>query len=137
METQKEFVPYIESLALKELGFDKPCFGYYYLGCLVQDYTENQNYSTLLDCLAPTFSQAFKFFREKYNLYPEVRVQDNIRLGEQEYYWMIFGGYKTMEGNSWIRCLKDSNVMFKTYEEAELECLKELIKTVKNERLKN
>lgn len=26
---QKEFIPYEQALALKELGFDKPCFGYY------------------------------------------------------------------------------------------------------------
>ena len=25
----KEFFPYEEALALKELGFDEPCFGYY------------------------------------------------------------------------------------------------------------
>ena len=25
----KEFVPYEQSLQLKELGFDEPCFGFY------------------------------------------------------------------------------------------------------------
>ena len=25
----KEFIPYEQALALKELGFDEPCFGYY------------------------------------------------------------------------------------------------------------
>jgi hypothetical protein len=29
MEELKEFVPYQESLELKKLGFDEPCFGYY------------------------------------------------------------------------------------------------------------
>ena len=27
---EKEFIPYEQALALKELGFDEPCFGYYY-----------------------------------------------------------------------------------------------------------
>ena len=25
----KEFIPYEQALALKELGFDEPCFGHY------------------------------------------------------------------------------------------------------------
>jgi len=35
----KEFAPYEPSLALKELGFDEPCFGYYnYNGTHFFDY---------------------------------------------------------------------------------------------------
>lgn len=26
---EKEFVPYAQSLQLRELGFDEPCFGFY------------------------------------------------------------------------------------------------------------
>ena len=74
---EKEFIPYEQALALKELGFDEPCFGYYIGGDW--DYDEYDmtlqfeidfskgNY--LLDdkkCTAPTFSQAFRWFRERY-----------------------------------------------------------------------
>ena len=35
----KEFIPYDQALALKELGFDEPCFGYYnYNGTHFFDY---------------------------------------------------------------------------------------------------
>ena len=27
---ENEFIPYEQALALKELGFDEPCIGYYY-----------------------------------------------------------------------------------------------------------
>jgi hypothetical protein len=74
-----------------------------------------------------------RWFREKYNLYCEIKVEDYVKLGEQKYYWIIFGTYKSLEGNPWIRCIKDSNgVMSNTYEEAELACLIKLIEIVKN-----
>ncbi len=74
---EKEFVPYQPSLDMKELGFDEPCFGEYrqwngsvpYLK-LYQDVdgcsTDPADYEYTSDCIAPTFSQAFRWFREKY-----------------------------------------------------------------------
>ena len=35
---EKEFVPYEESLALKELGFNEPCFGYFIAGQLSEPF---------------------------------------------------------------------------------------------------
>lgn len=136
---KKEFIPCEEALALIELGFNKMCFGKYQLNSntfgirlvLLQDEDDDELYEDFVP--APTCSQAFRWFREKHNLYAEVKVEDSIRLGEQRYYWLIFGAYKSLEGNSWIRCIKNSNeVMFITYEEAELACLKKLIEIVKN-----
>ena len=71
------FLPYAESLELKELGFDEPCFGYYDLDGLQISthhwYPENKNSSFPLPhttnnpkISAPIFSQSFKFFRDKY-----------------------------------------------------------------------
>jgi hypothetical protein len=64
----KEFVPYEESLALKELGFDEPCFGYYGEN---QELIWKSGYApwvnserNLVDnhfATAPTFSQAFRW----------------------------------------------------------------------------
>ena len=57
----KEFVPYEQALALKELGFDEPCFGYYDEG--------GNLYTEMVEVLkAPLYQQAFRFFREKHNV---------------------------------------------------------------------
>lgn len=67
---EKEFIPYEQALALKELGFDEPCFGTWdrpdklWIGHVLGiDYTPDDT------ILAPTFSQVFRFFREKYLLF--------------------------------------------------------------------
>lgn len=72
MNLEKEFVPYNESLELKALGFDEPCFGEYrqwdgnepWLQ-LYQDLdgcsTDPADYEYTLEAKAPTFSQAFRF----------------------------------------------------------------------------
>lgn len=117
----KEFVPYEESLALKELGFDEPCFGEYrqWDGSrpwlqLYQDLdgcsTDPADYEYTCECKAPTFSQAFRFFREKYNLHYEIEYNGHKYLG------YVSG----MTAN-----------IFLTYEEAELACLRRLIQIVK------
>lgn len=140
---EKEFVPYEQALALKELGFDDKCFTFYELNDFnIQKkssfgmYGEITNYGlSKSDILAPLYQQAFRWFREKHNLWVEVKVEDSVSLGQQKYYWSIFGEYKTLEGTSMIMCVTDSDVLgkeFDTYEEAELECLKKLIEICKN-----
>jgi hypothetical protein len=135
---KEEFIPYEQALALKELGFDEPCFKVYdNMGFLQEESVMNTceiECDCILErCLAPLYQQAFRWFREKYNLYSEIKVEDNVMLGEQKYYWLIFGEYRTLEITSWIRCLKDSNgIRYNTYEEAELACLGKLINIVKD-----
>lgn len=111
---EKEFVPHQESLELKELGFDEPCFGYHLcknsaLGVYLEITTEWIDlfpYDSS-SCKAPTYSQAFRFFREKYDLFISIVHYEN--------------GYS-------INDLR----RFETYEKAELECLRKLIELVKN-----
>ncbi len=72
----KEFVPYEPSLALKELGFDEPCFGTYLSSFqsnwkvyelilemgMNEEFEDNRNVYLLEGaCSAPTFSQAINF----------------------------------------------------------------------------
>jgi hypothetical protein len=74
----KEFIPYEEALALKELGFEEPCLRYYVPR---EEYSDKSityvldwdgiNYTK--DCKAPLYQQAFRWFREKYNLCGYVR----------------------------------------------------------------
>jgi hypothetical protein len=103
----KEFVPYQESLELKALGFDEPCFAYRAEGAEVMiKYIPNCVIS------APTFSQAFRWFRENHNVHSSPKRYDETK------WWVEWG--------TW------TSPVFETYEEAELAWLNKLIEIVKN-----
>jgi hypothetical protein len=127
---QKEFVPYEVTLKMKELGFDEPCFGWY----------ENNELVTLLDCThpedriefikveeiskrisAPTLSQSFKFFREKYKL--SVLIHDCL----DDYIGEIVEWTLTED-----KIIHEVPNRIKTYEEAELACLEKLMQIVEH-----
>ncbi len=117
-----EFIPYEQALALKELGFNEWCFGYY-------DNSERFYFLDVIKSsipstysLAPLYQQVFRWFREKYKL-------DS---------WV----YKSRDYAYFYSILKDSrylspSIEFTSYEEAELECLVKLIDIVKKQNLKN
>ena len=67
---EKEFVPYQESLELKELGFDEPCIAIYeFKKLFVGEFKNSMSFELCKKTEtfpAPTFSQAFRWFREKY-----------------------------------------------------------------------
>ena len=133
---EKEFVPYELALRMKEFGFDEECFGSYYLykdenhqegkfdyrgelNIEFSIYTNNKYY-----ILAPTFSQAFRFFREKYGLHSCIH---------SDYTWNISGGIWDLNKYKGSRYDWDSET-YLTYEEAELECLKNLIEIVEKQK---
>ncbi len=62
---EKEFVPYIESLELKQLGFDEPCFAYYDTGIFTFWYHSEQQPDLVLNCTAPLYQQAFRWLYQK------------------------------------------------------------------------
>ena len=130
----KEFIPYEQALALKELGFDKEiCFGRwttYPDGEGFLDTTKHSIYQGRDDlnrqCLAPLYQQAFRWFREKYNLL------GNVYSNASGWLWEIhdnIGGTHRF-GSEWSGDCEESG-MFTSFEKAELECLKKLIETVK------
>ena len=119
---EKEFIPYEQALALKELGFESPYpiggyqggkIFYYEKGELYYDgqpmYSSNYHDGQLL---APLYQQAFRWFREKYGF--------NISITSD--------GYVALDMKKSQPYIDEAD----SYEEAELECLKELIKIVKN-----
>jgi hypothetical protein len=123
---EKEFVPYEEALALKELGFDEPCFAFYDESLYFPN-NENQ-YGTFCNqkldassCSAPTFSQAFRWFRENHSLFPYVEY-----LLEEKFDYVIVS-------KMYDKPVDYLDGKFDTYEEAELACLKKLIE-IKNEQ---
>jgi hypothetical protein len=126
---KKEFVPYEIALELKELGFDEPCFGYYWIHdkeLILNLNTPFQGYHKGFDgsISAPTFSQAFRWFREKQEL--DGIVYKSI---EGTYYsWITKVGSNIH--NHYEFCNKDL-IYYKTYPEAELACLIKLIEIVK------
>jgi hypothetical protein len=116
---EKQFIPYKQALALKELGFDEPCL------CSWNFYTNELNFNAQPSTFSsedviqlPTFSQVFRWFREKYKL------SGLIEIGNQEYSFIIFDEEKDSR--------KITSSMNGTYEEAELACLIKLIEIVKN-----
>ena len=115
---EKEFVPYEQALDLKELGFDEKCLGYYHNKEL--SFGPRTSYGEVIE--APTFSQAFRWFREKYFLFGQITIAE-YELENNGFEYEIKSKDKSID--TW-------RGGYKTYEEAELECLKKLIEIVKN-----
>ena len=123
---QKEFVPYELAVKLKALGFDEECFSYY-------DLNNKPNFfgaDGLMDthCVQvnrPTFSQAFRWFREK-NFYVSINTYHSVNLDKP------FGlsiDY-LHESGKWCYVDFRGDIDFETYEKAELACLEKLIEIV-------
>jgi hypothetical protein len=125
----KEFIPYELALELKQLGFDEPCFAsidqtdfihikgteYPIRGAMIYD---------AINC--PTYSQAFRWFRDNYNIHSYIDILKRYN-GKSVYEFVIVSDDIEEEEN---------NRRWKTYEEAEFECLKELIEIVKTNNQK-
>ena len=125
---EKEFIPYEQALALKELGFREHCAAFYSTEeelCFKWESNGNMSLHLLRLIQTPTFSQAFRWFREKYSLYSHVRESYSFD-NTLEFVSQINGSYV----NRGISSSTSVN-SFETYEEAELECLKKLIEIVK------
>jgi hypothetical protein len=122
---RKEFVTYEQALALKELGFDEPFkpFNtfYYRNGNLCEANEDAVIYFNSEVILAPLKQQAFRWFREKYNLVFNFISYSIVKPGE--YHWSI----------TWNDEAKATGAV-KTYEEAEEACLNKLILMIKNQK---
>jgi hypothetical protein len=147
MTTMKDFIPYEQALELKEFGFDEPCFGYYVDGELrginlgmeelggIEPYYQRFGFHTLSNhdidnpnkivVTAPTFSQAFRWFRENHDL--RIWIESNYGVLKFEYV------IATSNPNFIDKQFSDFSG-YKTYEEAELACLIKLIEIVKTKQ---
>ena len=94
----KEFCSYKQSLALKSIGFDEPCLKFYAEGKLILginadngDTNSKLNQYNELFISAPLKQQAFRFFRDRYNLEYQIVKSANgnysvvIHKNTQEY----------------------------------------------------
>jgi hypothetical protein len=129
---ENEFVSYIQAVALKELGFDEPCLAFwdgkntdaFYFNVMRDasgDYTPFQKHGRLKWFGAPLYQQAFRWFREKYDLFYSVVYQDDEPDNK-------------FEGSIWKKdhYLNVWNEIYNTHEEAEQACLDKLIEIIKN-----
>ena len=131
---EKDFVPYKESIELKEIGFDEPCFAYwdgdriFIIDRNSKIIQKNSNYKNIFEGIisSPTFSQAFRFFREKYKLHSKIEIQD-VELD-----WYCYEILEVKNEQYFNDLHMDMN--FKSYEEAELACVRKLIEIVKNRK---
>ena len=111
----KEFVKYEQALALKELGFNEPCLTYYHENQRLESEivfikgSKFWNLPNISEIAAPTYSQAFRWFREKHDLPSHIAIYWQHDWNNYSYEWNIVENHK-----QW-------NVIehFKTYEEAE------------------
>jgi hypothetical protein len=119
---KNEFLPYDRALKLNQLGFDEPCFAWFVsreyglqLGTVVKSDLFRDG------ILAPTFSQAFRWFREEYNRHSfiELIVEDKIRFD-----------YVLYVDKDEADCIDYGDGPFETYEDAELALLDKLIEIV-------
>jgi hypothetical protein len=133
---KNEFIPFQQALELKELGFDEEClFAYYGKSDLFNfkesDYElcgdrHNSSFKEDGRVSAPLYQQVFRWFREKHNLYAVIIPTITM-------YWT----FKTMTVVEGIVEVPPYNHVdgndYPTYEEAEVESVKELIKIVKQQ----
>lgn len=141
---EKEFIPYQQALELKELGFDEPCLAYYpvkdvllLVGLkhgsttpdLINNTTKYPSIFKLEDAAAaPTFSQAFRWFREKYELFGEV-IMYIPQEGDLDGCFTYISSISNVDNYS--KNPKIDRTYYKSHEEAELACLIKLIEIVK------
>jgi hypothetical protein len=124
---ESEFIPYLFALWMQALGFDEPCLAWYYgpdLWMVDQKESKPINYKQNPirggnGVLAPTWRQAFKWFRDEYNLYNRpltaLRDLDNKTVH--------YNGLPSKTPSIYT-------IFYDTYEEAELACLEMLLDIV-------
>ena len=130
---EKEFVPYELALRLKAIGFDFSVMAWsdVYTDHIIIMSPDNWcNMNIRKDCVSrPTFSQAFRFFRNKYSLHHVI----NKGFG-------FFGTNVILEENR--HDSRQNKIVpyhipkyfdkHNTYEEAELACLEKLLEIVES-----
>ena len=129
----KEFIPYQQGLQLKELGFDEPCWAWWHIEDCDIRFCYSDQRSPIINSREteivglPLYQQAFRWFREKCDLYVDLFVDDDKTFG-----FMI--SYFLDKDYFYERVDKPIQRKYTTYEEAEQACLEQLIQIVNDKR---
>ena len=112
---EKHFATYNQSLALKELGFDEPCFGWYHpKGNIIYAITKDKD--SIVN--APLKSQVFEWARKEHKLH------GNVIIAETNCGFKI--QYLSDYINQWF-------ASYESYEEAESACIDKLIELLQHD----
>lgn len=131
----KEFVPYAESLALKQLGFDEECFDYYIpnrnndpisniIGYELGKHNSNKNtiYNSGITS-RPLYQQVFRWFLKEHYLYaviiPTITMCWTFKIIISVDTMVEVPPYSGVDGTDYT-----------TREEVELVCIRKLIEIV-------
>jgi len=124
---KKEFIPYEQALELKELGFDEPN---YFLKWYDSKGKIREGLG-LGEVKASLYQQAFRWFREKYDIHYSINRECSQHDHKWGYNWSLYNytgifdefltSHPDAPAGEWV---------YETYEEAERECLKEIIKII-------
>lgn len=118
----KDFVTPEIAEELNKLGFNEPCLASWNYYTNQINYNQGPSNFHSEDVIQlPTYSQTFRWFREKYGLYSWTTME----LGNKSTFcWVLSGEHTSTQYAAY----------FNTYEEAELACLIKLIEIVKNKK---
>lgn len=143
-ELEQEFIPYHLAFRMKALGYDKPCFAFYNHKKELYDINPNSftaknsgvhynvkfynifnKFIMVKLCTAPTWRAAFKWLRDKYNLWCFIQKYPTSENPNRCFY--------ELKGNN-INTDKDESPnsymslhWFNSYENAEIACLESLL----------
>ena len=124
---EKECLQLLEAIDLEELGFKVPCLGYFDGdGEFKTERFPTSLFHDKIFVSTPLYQQAFKWFMDEFELYgiPAPRFHSDNSL------WFVYeiiqpNKNSISELNSEL--FRGSFMLYKTMEEAKLECIKEMI----------
>lgn len=133
---KKEFVPYDEALELKKIDFQEECIAYYakmypsekyVLACVEQEDIDFNTTSHIEGdgCIAPMYQQVFKWFRDR-GLYSEVNTV-NTDLEPKFTFCISRFAVGITKRTDTASCIVFKSKPYSKYEDAQLDCLRELI----------
>ena len=130
---EEHFVNYNQALALRELGFDEPCFGFY--DDIDKQFYQIHSQASIINNVkniskSPLKSQVFKWFREKHGIWVTFEY-DDCDCVETNVCWYV--GKCFTYGIGPLFLTNELND-FKTYEEAESACIDKLIEILKEKK---
>lgn len=134
------FIPYKLALEVKKLKFDEPCLASFLIfgkenptcvfsGCGAINFELdglpcNEEFETEYQVAAPTWDQIFSWFRIKYGIKSWIKYDDTY---SEKYY--------SISISSPIPFISKGCITYNTYKEAQIACLEQLIKIVKEKSI--
>ena len=132
------FVKYNQALDLKEIGFDEPCIFVHDAWGNTKNWTEdgegehrNSDKNASIYYSAPLKQQAFRWFRDKHQLFYTIETNCSQLSSEWGFDYTIYDKEKDKWLSTEPQNCPPGETTYKTYEEAESDCINKLIEIVK------